>query len=83
MSRASSKKPTLRDHFDRARDKVVTAVQDKAQEPHPKASSSVCGATRNSSGELLVCGLPVHHAGDHEAGARTWRRASGDEVDAA
>lgn len=74
----NSKKPTIREHLE-----VVTVVQDKTQEAHPKQGSTVCGATRNASGELLVCGLTLHHPGDHEAGARTWRRASGDELDAA
>lgn len=59
---------------------IVTLVpDDKAQERHPKASSTVCGASRNLFGQPLVCGLPVHHAGDHEAGHRVWRRSSGDE----
>ncbi|QEO08897.1 hypothetical protein [Protaetiibacter larvae] len=83
MTRTTSKNPTLREHFALARDKVVTAVHDKAQEAHPKQSSTVCGATRNASGELLVCGLAVHHPGDHEAGARSWRRSSSDEETAA
>jgi len=54
-------------------------VTDKAQERHAKPGA-ICGASRNASGTLLVCTLPLHHPGGHEDDAgRTWRRSSGDE----
>lgn len=47
---------------------------DIAGNDHPQAAAASCGHTITIHGWMLICTLPLLHAGDHVNGGDRWPR---------